>query len=265
MNYLIILFIIIIIIIIIIMFKKTLDNFSNNELPFTKYMIVHKYDNKIRLGNTLQDGGYVIADLDNPNYDCYLSCGVADEESFSRDFINKYKTNKQDNYAFDGSINKYPDNFTNEIQFYKKYISDINDENNTNMDDIINKYNNIFLKMDIEGGEYKWLLYIDENKLNKFKQITMEIHNLNDSSLTETITTCLKKLANTHYIIHAHANNCCGIHNNMPNLVELTFVNKNLFIVEPELNKIPLPIKGLDFKNVSNNDEIDLNFYPFTN
>ncbi len=263
MNYLIIL--VIIIILIIILLNNILAKFSNNELPFAKYMVVHKYDNKIRLGNTLQDGGYVIANLNNPNYDCYISCGVADEESFSRDFINKYKTAKIDNYAFDGSIDKYPDNFTNEIQFYKKYISDKNDENNTNMDDLINKYNNIFLKMDIEGGEYPWLLYVDENKLNKFKQIIMELHDLNNPSMTETITTCLKKLSNTHYIIHAHANNCCGIQNNMPNLVELTFVHKKVFTIKPELNTTPLPIKNLDFKNVSYNNEIDLNFYPFTN
>lgn len=30
--------------------------------------------------------------------------------------------------------------------------------------------------MDIEGGEYKWLLQLSENKLLKFKQICIELH-----------------------------------------------------------------------------------------
>ncbi len=33
-----------------------------------------------------RDGGYVLAQLDG-GYDCYISCGVCSEESFSRDFI----------------------------------------------------------------------------------------------------------------------------------------------------------------------------------
>ena len=49
---------------------------------------VYKYDKKIRLG-TNGDGGYVMAELDG-GYDCYISAGISDEESFSRDFIDKY-------------------------------------------------------------------------------------------------------------------------------------------------------------------------------
>jgi hypothetical protein len=35
---------------------------------------------------------------------------------------------------------------------YKKNINNFNDDNNTNLYFLINKYNNIFLKMDIEGA-----------------------------------------------------------------------------------------------------------------
>ena len=43
---------------------------------------------------------------------------------------------------------------------------------------MINKYNDIFLKIDIEGGEYPWLLTIDELQLTKFKQIIIEFHGI---------------------------------------------------------------------------------------
>ena len=66
---------------------------------------IYNFINKIRLGNN-SDGGYVIGEMDD-GYDCYISAGISDEESFSRDFINKYNINKSNSYGFDGTINNY--------------------------------------------------------------------------------------------------------------------------------------------------------------
>jgi hypothetical protein len=74
---------------------------------------------------------------------------------------------------------------------------------------------------------------------------------------------CLAKLANTHYIIHAHGNNHSFMLNDIPDVIELTFVNKKYFNSIPELNKQNLPIENIDFRNTINNDEINLNHYPF--
>lgn len=71
--------------------------------------------------------------------------------------------------------------------------------------------------MDIEGDEYPWILSLNNDQMNKFKPIA----------------------------------------------IELTYVNKNYFTSVPPLNTIPLPIPHLDFKNNHQNDEIDLNCYPF--
>ena len=79
------------------------------------------------------DGGYVIAELDG-GYDCYVSAGIGDEESFSRDFINKYNMNKSNSYGFDGTKKEYPYHYTDKIQFVKKNINDYNDDNNSNLD-----------------------------------------------------------------------------------------------------------------------------------
>ena len=74
---------------------------------------------------------------------------------------------------------------------------------------------------------------------------------------------CLAKLTNTHYIIHAHGNNNSFLLNGIPDVIELTFVNKKYFNSIPELNKQNLPIENIDFRNTINNDEINLNHYPF--
>lgn len=225
---------------------------------------VYNFNNKIRYGCN-NDGGYVVADL-NEKYDCYISAGVSNEESFSRDFIINQKINN--NYAFDGTINEYPFEYTENITFIKKNINSFNNVNNTNLSFLTNIFNNIFLKMDIEGGEYQWLLQMNEIQLNKFKQIVIEFHGISNDewgcSYNDKVK-CLQKLSSTHYIVHAHGNNYGFTKNNIPDVIELTYVNKNYFDSVPEFNKEALPIKNLDFPNNSYAGDINLNFYPFTN
>ena len=72
---------------------------------------------------------------------------------------------------------------------------------------------------------------------------------------------CLSKLSNLFYLIHAHGNNYSPIINGIPDVIELTYVNKNYFTTVPRSNKKSLPSK-LDFPNKKAND-VDLNFYPF--
>ena len=225
---------------------------------------VYNFDKKIRCGRN-SDGGYVLANLDG-KYDLYISAGISDEESFSRDFINKYNMNEYNSFGFDGTIRNYPYHYTKKISFIQKNINYFNDDNNSNLSFLINKYDNIFLKMDIEGGEYPWLLQMDETQLNKFKQIVIEFHGITNNGWGcnyEDKVTCLAKLSKTHYIVHAHGNNHGPVLNNIPDVIELTYINKNYFNSVPELNTQPLPINNLDFSNWNVKPDINLNFYPF--
>ena len=225
---------------------------------------VYNFDKKIRCGSN-SDGGYVLAELDG-EYDCYISAGISNEESFSRDFINKYNMNEYNCFGFDRTINSYPYKYTNKISFIKKNINSFNDDNNSNLSFLIDKYSNIFLKMDIEGGEYPWLLSLEESQLSKFKQIVIEFHGItNDGWRTNynDKVKCLEKLSKTHYIVHAHGNNYAQVVNNIPDVIELTYINKNYFNSVPELNTQTLPLENLDFSNKPNNLDINLNFYPF--
>jgi len=227
---------------------------------------VYNFDKKIRCGTT-SDGGYVFAELDG-GYDCYISAGISDEESFSRDFINKYNMNKNNSFGFDGTIQDYPYRYTNKISFIKKNIHSINDDKNTNLSFLTDKYDNIFLKIDIEGGEYPWLLEIEESRLDKFKQIVIEFHGITNDGWGcnyDDKIKCLEKLSKTHYIVHAHGNNHGPVVNNIPDVIELTYVNKKYFNEPPKLNTRRLPIANLDFSNIGGPNDINLNFYPFVN
>lgn len=226
---------------------------------------VHHFDNKIRCGANC-DGGYVFADLGG-DYDCYISAGISNEESFSRDFINKYNMNEYNSFGFDGTIRSYPYDYTKKISFIKKNINGFNDDNNSNLSTLMNTYKNIFLKMDVEGGEYPWLLSIDDEQLlGNFKQIVIEFHGITNDGwgcIHSDKIKCLEKLSKTHYIVHAHANNNGPVINNIPDVIELTYVNKNYFNTVPEFNTTPLPIPNLDYLNNIGLNDISLNFYPF--
>jgi hypothetical protein len=231
-----------------------------------EYMKIYNFSVKKRLGVNL-DGGYVIGILDG-NYDYYISAGVSNEESFSRDFIEMYNMNKYNSAAFDGTINNYPAEYTDKIAFYKRNISPYKNSKNANLSFFTNNYNDIFLKMDIEGAEYPWLLSLSKDQLNKFKQIVIEFHGINDDSWNtklEDKIRCFEKISKTHYAVHIHGNNHGKEINNIPNVVEITYIRKNAINYEPLLNTLILPTENLDFPNNPNENDYDLNFPPFVN
>jgi FkbM family methyltransferase len=239
------------------------DNKSMNRdhLDFLK---VYQFDSKLRLG--LQtDGGYVIADISG-GYDCYISAGVGREESFTRDFLSKYSMNEFNTFGIDASIDEYPSEYTNNISFIKKNISDTNTLSTTNLSPLIQNFNDIFLKIDVEGAEYPWIQSLTLEKLSKFKQIVIECHGINNDSWGypyDMKKDCLEKLSKTHYLVHAHGNNSRGTTHYIPNIVELTYIRKDVLSEKPPLNITPLPIKGLDYPNNKNRPDHAMNIYPF--
>ena len=226
-----------------------------------EYLKVIKYDNKIRLGNQ-SDGGYVVADI--PDYDCYISAGIGNDESFSTSVLEHFKIREA--HAFDGTITSLPENCPKNMNCYQLNIGPNQTKTTANLKRFINNHNNIFLKMDIEGAEYPWLETLSLDNLNKFKQIIIEFHSINDDGLDisfDTKTKCAEKLSTTHYVIHAHGNNCCNTTELIPNVIEITYVRKDVIGKHISFNTTPLPIENLDYPNIEYKEDIDLNFYPF--
>lgn len=222
------------------------------------------YGKKERFG-LLSDGGYVVANLDNDSqnggYDCYISCGVSNEESFTRDFLAKYNIPKEDCYAFDGTIPDYPWHYTTNIQFYRVNIGPDNTNETFNLHDILRKYRNVFVKMDIEGGEYPWIFSLPSDCLQNIRQLVIEYHGVLDNGWGSNAFAkqeCHYKMDTYHYAVHIHGNNYGNLYaNRIPNVIEVTYVRKTDVGELSRSNEI-LPISGLDYPNRGNAADFDL-------
>ena len=221
---------------------------------------------KVRLGRDY-DGGYIIADIPNVNYNIILGCGIANDITFENDFIKKYPNVQC--LAYDGSIDKLPDcECSDKIQFNKKFIGKEENDDTTNLHDIIDNNDKFFLKMDIEGAEISWIDSLTDEQMNKFEQIVIEFH----APFSKTKMSVFNKINKNHYLVHFHGNNACGRqHHKWPNgkiiriprLFECTYVHKKYFKKRPKLNTDLIPSK-IDMKNLPENREIrSYNYPPF--
>lgn len=219
---------------------------------------------KIRLGPR-NDGGYVIADIDSL-YDLLVSCGIADDVTFEKDFLAKYR-NVCEAVAFDGSVSSLPEHVQC-LEFVKKNVDCVNSEMTTDLVDVISIYDNVFLKMDIETHEFGWLQMIPQEVLRKVKQLVIEFHYpFSDASMpVEEKVATLAKLTDTHTLIHLHANNCCGTTIfrgvQVPNVFECAYVRNDCHAFVG-FNDVPLPHPLLDAPNVADRPDIVLDGYPF--
>ncbi len=243
-----------------------------NSLDFLR--VFNSEHSKSRVG-TNADGGYVIASLPETTYDLFLSCGISNDISFEDAFTDFYKL---DCYAFDGTIDKLPHDNNPRIHFIKKNIAKTPSATTTNMHDLMAGKANIFLKMDIETNEYQWIQSLSREQLLQFAQITVEFHfpfTYSEDIFTkfsypiavESKLECLRRIADTHYLVHFHCNNCCGttyVDNvQVPNVFECTYIRKDL-CKNVSHNVAPIPDPVLDRPNLNYSPDIPLFGYPFT-
>lgn len=215
---------------------------------------------KIRLGRK-KDGGYVI--LDGFQYDVFISGGIGRDDSFEIDFLKKHPNLQKKTYIYDGTVDKTPSPSLMR-NFYKKNIGSSNSDSLTNLKDIINKHENAFVKMDIEGGERNWLDSMEPNELCKISQLAIEFHAIDNIDHWKY----LYQLGQTHFIVHAHGNNYAKTFfyngQNVPKFIELTYVRKTN-IPNAKLNTQQFPIKNLDFPcDSDNHNDITLKGYPYS-
>ena len=222
-----------------------------------------------RIGKN-NDGGYLVCPESIKNSCSLLSMGVNDDWSFEEDFLKKNKKisilyfDPQTTFIFllKIFIKKFIFFFYYEIsniyysflqlfkfflirkKLFNKYIS---------YGDIINYTKNIksplFLKIDIEGGEYRVLDDLIKIK-KKLTGLVIEFHNID--LFMDDIKRFTKKI--DLELIHVHANNTIE-HITKTNIIELTF-SKNPITIN---NLINLP-HFLDQRNYSKNKEIKILF-----
>ena len=114
------------------------------------------------------------------------------------------------------------------------------------------------VKIDIEGDEYKIIKDIKDFS-NKIHILIVEFHKLDKKRklLKESII-FLKTLFN---IIHIHGNNYCSLcKDNLPEVVEFTFLNKRIYPLNKKNFQKNFPIENLDFPSYQFRKDYTLKF-----
>jgi len=235
---------------------------------FTVYQCPHP---KFRVGRD-NDGGYVIASLPG-HYDLCLAGGVLDDISFEEHFVTIYPV---DCYAFDGTVDTIA---TKHVNFVKKNLAAETTENTTNLQEYMANASNIFLKVDIEGHEFRVIPALIKNgDIHKVKQLVLEIHtpadiqhapdyyqNLADVT-NETMFSMMKELVKTHTIVHFHANNAPPMQRiedvDVPHVFELTLI-RNDYAAQRRPNMDSFPTR-IDMKNMPDKPEYYFSGFPYS-
>jgi hypothetical protein len=121
--------------------------------------------------------------------------------------------------------------------------------------------NKVFIKMDIEGGEYR---VIDSLLLHSDDIIGMaiEFHDINP--LKDTFLKNIKSILKFYNISHIHINNFSLPDDNcLPDLLEISFIRKDLQDADLIFNDKIFPLEGLDFPSVKGRDDVRFKFNHF--
>ncbi len=179
----------------------------------------------VRVGNPDTDGGYVVPKLTVHLADAVLSLGIGDDASFDQHWhqlqpnavIHSYDATI-DNYTPEPSIQHYYENIGR--QFIRSEFTEFA----TAMNRIPG--NNVFVKMDIEGGEYT----LTSDILNHRQRITglvIEYHGAASTS-QHCFLQEVPALSEFYQCVHIHANNSGPVIAGFPDYLELTFLRRDL-------------------------------------
>jgi hypothetical protein len=226
-------------------FERVLGYITRREKMFDLWKPIQPPYEKIRVGRDT-DGGYLIQPVGLTKDKILLSYGINDDISFETVFADK----GMEVYMWDHTISHLPNNTEHpRLHWFKQPGSAFTFEDQILLYSKNLTKNNLFLKMDIESGEFPILLHCPPHYLKVFDQIVIEIHMIrfpNQGQLN-----AVYNLMKYFELTHIHINNCCNSEGEF-DVVELSLLRKDL---------VPTPIKfdstkhyphPLDTKNVPN-------------
>ena len=202
------------------------------DISFPAILRPFKCDHLVRLGQDY-DGGYIVNSRDVEKSDILISMGIKDDWSFEMDFS---KINDCEMVCLDKESQVSSDDvfYSGHRKMIYKNIGLEASPDTIPFDHIINlPSNKIFLKMDVEGEEYKFLDLLIQNS-HKFSAICMEFHYLNESNNFDKLVNFIGKI--DHKLVHLHPNNCgMALDKNWPHVMELSFTSSDNINYDPSL------------------------------
>jgi len=266
-------------------------NKIKKEFSFLKPI---KTNNLIRLGARF-DGGYVVQRKIIKNIEEVITFGLGNDWSFELDLIKVGKKNlKIHIYDHTVSIKPYLKNVfkvskrfltfrtnffdlketylnvlkylslkfnKNIILYYKKISGKVSkDKNEVNLKfalDQLNLKKSIFLKVDIEGSEYKVISDIIKYQ-SKIEMIIIEFHDIKKN--IKKFKKKILQLKNFFFIGHIHGNNHSTVNIfNFPDVLELTFLKKK-YLPKKIVYNLQFPRPKLDYPNNKYKDDLKFVF-----
>jgi hypothetical protein len=258
------------------------------ELNFLAPFVV---DEMVRVGK-LNDGGYVIPKSSTLEVDTLISLGVSTDWSFDQHF--KRLNPQIEIHAYDHTISEdlfrrsyqrgvvhfllgrisradlseqrnllrsYRSFFSTDARHFKERIHNRLDAlHDATIDKVFERTisNRIFLKIDIEGSEYR---IIDSILKNADRIVGMVIEFHDTDPLRQVFCHAVKKLQREFDIVHFHANNFGAVaEDNLPEVLELTFARGAAVRRVDRRSLLPLP--GLDNPNNPRKLDYEIRFSP---
>lgn len=217
--------------------QKDYDFSLEKEKEIQQLLKVHKTygEDYVRIGSA-RDGGYVMIN-DMSKDDVVISCGIGDNISWKTEDINfEYQVSE-----LVGGIDMYEcaidslSNMPTNGRFFKARIGD-----DTNMKDLLENaepQEDYVLKIDIEGSEWDFFNNAESSDIEKFRQIIIELHWLNNlqknNEMSKKIINALSKINKTHKLVLVHGNNNGTLFNYgnlvIPDVIEALYLRKDSY------------------------------------
>lgn len=215
------------------------------------------------------DGGYLLCAQELSKVESVYSYGIEGRDEFGCEVA---KFTNSIVHQYDPFDTRAPQCYGAIAQFSPIGIAGkkTTDNNNRKFDTFashVNSNNDIgkklLLKMDVEGAEWESLLNTPDSLLKNCQQIVVELHELYTNN--KLVIPVLNKLAKYFHVAHLHANNCCCTSNNISSsVVEVTYVNKDIFYID-ESQTLPMTLPHqFDQKNVITKEDCPFNMNIFT-
>jgi hypothetical protein len=231
-----------------------------------------------RLGSP-NDGGYVVPLDAVRTSDALVSFGLSHNWSFERDFkrynpraiIHCYDHTVSLRTAFQYSMGQllrlvaqsrltalqksftwidYMFFFRSDRVHFKQRIWRDKQNNSATMEDVFGRLpatSQVFVKMDIEGSEYRVLDDLLRHSEN-IVAMAVEFHDVD--ILSDRFNSLIGKIKRDFYIVHVHGNNMGGTTpSGFPIAPEITFLSKRFFKSAPSPSPLRYPVPGLDRPN----------------
>lgn len=238
-------------------------------------------DDLIRIGNTF-DGGYVLPSNTLKHIDGVISLGINHDWSLEEALIAKSPNLVIHAYDHTIDIGKFRRAFKSEIWRFVLFRSNLQnlqkkwqtfsgyksffrgsvkhfrsrvynrklESNDSTFDEIFGAMpincKSLFLKIDIEGGEYRVLNQLHSH-LTRVDLIAIEFHDI--EPFRDHFIKHMHTLLEQFTVIHTHCNNCGGVAaDGIPDVLEITLLKTNK-LSSPNNFRNNLPVPTLDNPN----------------